>query len=287
MTRPRITVVGSVNLDLVATARTLPAPGETVIGASLARYPGGKGANQALAAQRLGADVSLIARVGRDGFAEEALRLLMAGGVDLSRCIADEAAPTGAALIAVADDGENQIVVASGANVRLSAADLASGLEGALILQLEVPLAANLAALERAPGFACVNLAPAAEVPNAVFERADLIVVNEGEAAFYGARLHRAKGRVAVTYGAKGAALFQGGVQLAEAQPPRVTAVDATGAGDAFVAALTLAHLEERSPTDALAFACAAGALAATQPGAQPALPYRAKVEALLAEARG
>jgi ribokinase len=111
-----ITVVGSVNLDLVASVATLPAPGETVTGATLARHPGGKGANQALAARRLGAEVRLVARVGADAMAEEALALLRADGVDLTGCTSDETAPTGVALIAVAADGENQIVVASGAN---------------------------------------------------------------------------------------------------------------------------------------------------------------------------
>ena len=117
---PHITVVGSVNLDIVARGERLPRPGETVTGATLARHPGGKGANQALAARRLGAEVCLVARVGRDAAADEALALLRAGGVDLSRCGVDDEAATGVALIAVAADGENQIVVAPGANARLA-----------------------------------------------------------------------------------------------------------------------------------------------------------------------
>jgi ribokinase len=280
MSAPRVTVVGSVNLDFVATGAALPGPGETVTGASLARHPGGKGANQALAARRLGAEVSLVGRVGNDAMADEALRLLRAEGVDLAGCVADAAEPTGVALIAVAPGGENQIVVAPGANAALTPELLASTPDGALICQLELPVETVARAVGQARGFVCVNLAPAAEVPDAVFERADLIVVNQTEAAFYGERLHRARGLVAITLGARGAELYRGGARLATAAPPKVEAVDATGAGDAFVAALTVALLEGRAPEPALAFACAAGALAATRPGAQPSLPDRLEVEA-------
>ena len=282
MTEPAITVVGSVNLDLVATAARLPAPGETVTGAVLARHPGGKGANQALAARRLGARVRLVARVGADAMAAEALALLRAEGVDLGACRADPAAPTGVALIAVAAGGENQIVVAPGANAALRPEHLPSSITGALICQLEVPVETVAAAAAGAAGFVCINLAPALEAPDLLLRRADLLVVNEGEAAVYGERLHGGRGLVAVTHGAAGAALLRGGQVLATAEPPRVEAVDTTGAGDAFVAALTLALLEERPHGPALAFACAAGALAATRPGAQPSLPSRAEVDALL-----
>ena len=282
MTRPQITVVGSVNLDFVATAATLPAPGETVTGATLARHPGGKGANQALAAQRLGADVKLVARVGADSLADEALCLLRAEGVDLSACAVDEAAATGVALIAVAAGGENQIVVAPGANAAFTPQRLVHAPQGALICQLELPLATVTKAVAAAGGFVCLNLAPAAPMPPETLARADLIVVNETEAAFYGSALDGLPGLVAVTRGAKGAALYRAGLQIAAAAPPPVTAFDATGAGDAFVAALTLALLEGQAPETALRFACAAGALAATRPGAQPSLPTRAEVDACL-----
>lgn len=282
---PRIVVVGSVNLDLVAVGATLPAPGETVTGATLGRYPGGKGANQALAARRLGAEVRMVARVGRDAFAEEALALLRAEAVDLADCGVDDVATTGVALIAVSASGENQIMVASGANMALAPQHLPTLGDAALILQLEIPLETNLAAIRDAGGFVAVNLAPAAPVPDLVFERADLIVVNEGEAATCGPRLHAAKGLVAVTLGARGAELYASGRRLAAATPPRVRPVDTTGAGDAFVAALTVALLEGQGPGDALAFACATGALAATRPGAQTSLPRRAEVEAILAGA--
>lgn len=278
----RLTVVGSINLDLVATAPALPRAGETVTGAALARHPGGKGANQALAAQRLGADVCLIGRVGDDAMADEATALLEAGGVELSEVDTDPTAPTGVALIAVDPSGENQIVVAAGANHRMTAAQLPARIEAPLILQLELPLEVCEAAVGRATDFVCVNLAPAQPVSDQLLRRADLIVVNETEAAFYGEILHQGGGRVVTTLGARGAVMHQRGAEIARAAPPKVTAVDATGAGDAFVGAICVALLEGMEAEAALRFACAAGALAATRPGAQPSLPTRAEVEAII-----
>ncbi|HYD26721.1 ribokinase [Brevundimonas sp.] len=278
----KITVVGSINLDLVATAPQLPRAGETVTGATLARHPGGKGANQALAAQRLGAEVRLVGRVGDDAMAEEALALLEAGGVDLSEVETDPEAPTGVALIAVDPSGENQIVVAAGANHRMTATQLPARIEGALILQLELPLDVVEAAAGRATDFVCVNLAPAQPVSDQLLRRADLIVVNETEAAFYGEVLHQGGGRVVTTLGARGAVMHQRGGEIARAAPPKVAAVDATGAGDAFVGAICVALLEGMEAEAALSFACAAGALAATRPGAQPSLPTRAEIETII-----
>lgn len=277
-----ITVVGSINLDFVASAPSLPAAGETVTGATLARHPGGKGANQALAAEKLGAEVCLIGRVGDDGMADEALSLMEAFGVDLSGVETDIAAPTGVALIAVDPSGENQIVVAAGANHLVTPEQLPSRIECPLIVQLELPIETVEAAVGRAVGFVCANLAPAAPVSEALLRRADLIVVNEVEAAFYGEILHHGGGRVVVTQGARGAEMYHRGVKVAWATPPGITAVDATGAGDAFVGAITVALLEGMEPQAALRFACAAGAAAATRPGAQPSLPTRDEVEALL-----
>ncbi|MBJ7446498.1 MAG: ribokinase [Brevundimonas sp.] len=278
----RITVVGSINLDFVASAPSLPAPGETVTGATLARHPGGKGANQALAAQRLGAEVCMIGRVGRDGMAEEALALLLADDVDTGGVLTDAEAPTGVALIAVDPDGENQIVVAAGANHRVMPEQLPARIECPLILQMELPVETVEAAVGRATDFVCVNLAPAAPVSDQLLRRADLIVVNESEAAFYGDLLHHGGGRVVVTLGARGAEMYQRGSLIASATPPRVKAVDATGAGDCFVGAICVALLEGQSPEAALTFACAAGAIAATRPGAQPSLPTRDEVEAII-----
>jgi len=277
-----ITVVGSINLDFVATGPRLPAPGETVTGATLARHPGGKGANQALAAQRLGADVAMIGRVGRDALAEEALALLVQADVDVGAVVADDALATGVALIAVDPTGENQIVVAAGANHAATPEQLPQRIETPLIVQLELPIDTVEAAVGRATGFVCANLAPAAPVSESLLRRADLIVVNETEAAFYGEALHHGGGRVVITRGARGATLYHRGVEQARATPPRVTAVDATGAGDGFVGAITVALVEGMEPEEALIFACAAGALAATRPGAQSSLPTRAEVETIL-----
>jgi ribokinase len=271
-----------VNLDLVATAEKLPAPGETVTGATLARHPGGKGANQALAARRMGARVTLHARVGRDEMANEAIMLLMEGGVSLEGMTVDPDVPTGVALIAVSADGENQIIVAPGANRRFTPDLFTPPKADAVICQLEIPIETVMMAADTTTGLFAVNLAPAREVPDALIERADLIIVNETEARAYSVRLARARGLVATTFGRHGASLVRDGQEIARASPPQVEAVDTTGAGDAFVGALVVALAEGQEPQAALRLACATGALAATKPGAQPSLPTRAEVEALL-----
>jgi ribokinase len=277
-----IVVVGSVNLDLSATVARLPEPGETITGASLSRFPGGKGANQALAARRLGADVQLVGCVGDDSAADEALALLREGGVDLSHLQVLPDSPTGIALICVAPSGENQIVVAPGANAAMDQGALMLGSADALICQLEIPADVIARAAAEFEGFFCANLAPAKEIDATVLQRADLVIVNETEAAWYGETLEACGGLVAITYGARGASLRKGGTLIAEATPPEVAAVDTVGAGDAFTAALTIALVEGEDASDALRFACAAGAAAATRAGAQPSLPTRAEVEALL-----
>jgi ribokinase len=272
---PSIVVVGSVNLDLAAAVSRLPVAGETVTGAELNRFPGGKGANQALAAKRLGAEVALVGRVGDDAAAGEALALLRAGGVDLTRCGKDATAPTGIALIAVSPTGENQIVVAPGANRKLVPEMIELPEADALICQLEVPIDALVHVAKVFDGFFCINLAPALDVPVELIQRADLIVVNETEAAYYGEALSVCDGLLATTYGADGAVLKKHGEILAEAKPPQIDAVDATGAGDTFTAALTVAIVEGQGLEDALNFACAAGAASAMKAGAQPSLPFR------------
>ena len=277
-----IVVVGSVNLDLSATVARLPAPGETITGATLSRFPGGKGANQALAARRLGAQVQLVACVGDDAAAVEALAMLREGGVDLSRVQVLEGSQTGVALICVEPSGENQIVVAPGANAVMRPGEMALGSADALICQLEIPGEAIAAAANAFVGFFCANLAPAKEIDVAVLQRADLVIVNETEAAWYGDSLAACTGMVATTFGARGASLRKAGALIAEATPPVITAIDTVGAGDAFTAALTIALVEGAEPADALRFACAAGAAAATRAGAQPSLPTREEVETLL-----
>ncbi len=278
----RITVVGSINVDMVATAPSLPRAGETVTGAVLARHPGGKGANQALAARRLGADVALIGAVGEGPLSDEALVLLEEAGVDLTGVGSADGTPTGVALIAVDPSGENQIVVASGANGQVRPEHLPARIDDPLIVQLELPVDTVEAAVGRATGFVCANLAPARPVSEALLRRCDLIVVNETEAEFYGDALHSGGGQVVITRGAAGASLYKRGAVVAEVGAPLVEAVDATGAGDAFVGAITVAFLEGQPVDAALRFSCAAGALAATVQGAQPSLPTREQVEALL-----
>jgi ribokinase len=279
VTQPSVTVVGSINLDLVARCDHLPRPGETVGDATLARLPGGKGANQAVAAAKLGARVALVGHVGRDGFADEALRPVAEAGVDV-RDVAAVDEPTGVALIVVDDAGENQIVVAPGANATLEPSGVRVDEDAdAVLCQLEVPIAAVEAAAERAPRLLCLNAAPARPVPAAVVERADLVVVNryERDALPTEPRL------LAVTLGDEGAILYEAGREVARARPPRVDAVDGTAAGDAFCAALVVSIVEGRPRGEALARACTAGAIAASRFGAQPSLPDAAEIDMLLA----
>jgi len=284
----RISVVGSINLDLVASGAPLPAPGETVTGAQFAQHPGGKGANQALAARRLGAEVAMVGCVGDDTLAEPALALLRADGVDVSGVMFEVGVPTGVALISVSPEGENQITVASGANLQVSDSDVMNlSMCDAVLCQLEVPVQAVIAALaaEVDRGLFAVNLAPAIEVPGSLLRQADLLIVNEIEATFYGDALHTGKGLVAVTLGGEGAVLYRAGAEIARVPAFDVPVVDTTGAGDTFCGALVLALAEGQGEDAALRFASAAAALAVTRAGAQPSLPRRAEVEALLVRA--
>ncbi|HEY6962886.1 MAG TPA: ribokinase [Gaiellaceae bacterium] len=261
-----LTVVGSVNLDLVARVGTLPRAGETVAGTDFARIPGGKGANQAVAAARLGAHVRMVGAVGDDPLADEALAELRESGVELHL---KRAGTTGIALILVDDAGENQIVVVPGANAHVDATSPA----GAVLCQLEVTDEVVVAAARNADFFA-LNAAPARPIDL----EPDLLIVNRLE--------HEVVSRgklVAVTYGAEGAALFEDGREVARATPPRVHAVDGTAAGDAFAACLVVSLLEGLERDDALRRACAAGAVAASRFGAQSSLPTAAEVAAILA----
>jgi ribokinase len=273
---PRITVVGSVNLDLVARCERLPRPGETVSGAEFSRVPGGKGANQAVAAARLGAAVRFVGVVADDEIAGEALTGLENAGVDLTGLarLPEAGAHTGVALILVDAEGENEIVVAPGANARLTPADVDVGEADAVICQLEIPDDAVAAAAGQAR-WLCLNAAPARQVT----VEPDLLVVNrlEHEVTGDAGRL------VAVTLGPEGAVLLEDGEEVARAEPPRVDAVDGTAAGDAFTACLVVSLVEGRPHDEALRRACAAGALAASRPGAQPSLPTAAEIDRILA----
>ena len=242
-------------------------------GATFARVPGGKGANQAVAAARLGADVSLIGCVGSDEFADEALAELRAAGVDLTR-VRRVDGPTGVALITVDSAGENEIVVAPGANLGLRADDVVLPEVDGVLAQQEIPAAAVERAAELARGRFYLNAAPARHSS----PEADLTIVNRYELeALLGWR-----GLVCLTLGAEGAVLLEEGEEIARAAAPHVEAVDGTGAGDAFTACLVVSLLEGRERDEALRRACAAGALAASRLGAQPSLPTADEVDALL-----
>ncbi|HKX75719.1 MAG TPA: ribokinase [Acidimicrobiia bacterium] len=279
---PALTVVGSVNLDFVVRLPRLPVAGETVTEGLLAIHPGGKGANQALAARRMGADVSLVAAVGNDAHAEAAVELLRAAGVNLDRCWSFEGAATGVALVMVGERGENQIGVAPGANRLLTSDVLELTPDEAVLCQLEVPLETVEAAARTSTGFFALNAAPARPLPSAVLTRADLLIVNEVERDFYHEQLEAVPGLVVVTMGGAGAVAFRRGRPVAQAAPPQVEVVDTVGAGDAFVGAFTVSLLEGMGLEPALTRACAAGALAASRPGAQPSLPTAADVDAIM-----
>jgi ribokinase len=264
-----VAVVGSVNLDIVATVRQFPEPGETVTNAEVNRYPGGKGGNQALAARRLGARVFMVACVGDDPAAGEAVATLSSEGVDLEYCARLEGASTGLAMILVSEKGENQIVVAPGANAKFGPEMLRLPEADTVIAQLETPMETVRRAATDTDGFFCLNAAPARQVPVEILKRTNLLVINEIEARVLGRHLDRYGGLLATTYGSKGAVLSREGKVLASAVPPKVNVVDTTGAGDAFTAALTLALVHGMNAEQALDLACRCGALATTRAGAQ------------------
>jgi ribokinase len=270
MAAPNLTVVGSINLDLVVQAERLPRPGETVSGARFSRVPGGKGANQAVAAARLGAQVALVGCVGGDELSEEALVGLREAGVEERWLVKDAA--TGVALITVDAEGETTIVVAPGANAELRPEDLALGDADAVLCQQEIPVETVDRAAELAPRF-FLNAAPAREGA----PPAELTIVNRLELEALGER----PGLVCLTLGPEGAVLLEDGEEVARAEPPSVEAVDGTGAGDAFTACLVVSLLEGRTRDESLRRACAAGALAASRFGAQPSLPTAEEVDAL------
>lgn len=236
-----------------------------------ARYPGGKGANQAVACARLGAEVTMIGAVGPDPLADEALAGLREARVALE--LYESGEPTGIAVILVDQAGENQIVVAPGANAALASVVLPE--HDAVLCQLEIPDVAVESAWEACSGVFCLNAAPAR--PVAIDP--DLTVVNRYELE----DLTHRDGLVAVTFGAEGAILLEDGEEVARSTPPEVVVVDGTAAGDAFTACLLVSLLEEREYADALRRACAAGALAASREGAQPSLPTVAEIDAILA----
>jgi ribokinase len=301
----RVIVVGSLNMDLVVRAPRIPQVGETLIGSQFQTVPGGKGANQAVAAARLGAHVSLVGRVGRDAFGAALLENLTTDGIDHTFVIQDPAGATGVALIVVDDAGQNSIVVASGANMRLSpgdveAASAAIASADVVLMQLESPLesvtrAAEIAQARGVP--VILNPAPARPLPSTLLSLVDVLIPNESETALLtemptdgqvdaqaAAAALRALGvgTVILTLGNRGALLAQATGTI-HVPTFRVTPVDTTAAGDAFVGGFAVALAEGRSWREAVRWGNAAGALATTTMGAQPSLPTRRAVETLLA----
>jgi ribokinase len=300
----RLVVIGSVNADLVVTAPRFARPGETILGGSFAFHPGGKGANQAVAAARLGASVSFVGRVGSDHWGERLRSTLAGEGVGVEHLRSDALAPSGVAAITVVPGGENSIVVAPGANGCIGEDDVdrARGLiaqAASILLQGEIPGRANLRAAElaRQHGVRVMwNAAPMAEDARGFCGRADLVVVNRGEAAALAGRdgaplelageiVRAGAGLAVVTLGDEGAIAWDGKAVVRRGAFA-AGVVDTTGAGDAFAGALAVAIGEGRGLGSALEFACAAGALAVGVAGAMTSLPSREAVERLVAGPR-
>ncbi len=294
-----ITVFGSINVDLVCRVEKTPMPGETVIGSDYRLIPGGKGANQALAARRAGADVRLVGAIGDDDIGTVALAELEPGGVDLS-AVARRRGTTGLAIITVDDKGENTIVVSPGANATATADQIpADALTAAdtLLLQLEVPEKEAMEAARRARAAGArviLSVAPFAPLDPGRLGDVGIVIVNEHEAASFARHLGLATGdaeatvkalagrlgrTVIATLGPEGA-VAAGPDGFARVAAPKVTPVDTTGAGDTFAGVLA-AYLDEgRDLATAMRHAAVAGSLACTRHGAQPSFPMRAEIEA-------
>ncbi len=300
---PSVVVVGSLNMDLVVTTPRLPAPGETLLGGGFANHAGGKGANQAVAAARLGARVTMVGACGQDAFGNALVAGLAADGVDVTGVLRRDDVPTGIALITVDAAGANTIVVAAGANATLTPSDVDRSRQAivdadVLVVQLETPLAAITHAVQLAAAsdrHVILNAAPAATLPRELLAGVRTLVVNETEAAIVAGTSGeistllaalRALGpkTVVVTLGDRGALTLHESELIRTPAFP-VNAVDTVGAGDAFVGSFATACAMASPVRHALRFAAAAGALAVTRAGAQSSLPHRADVEGLLASA--
>lgn len=287
--RPRITVLGSTNMDLVTRTPRLPVPGETLLGTSFTATPGGKGANKAIAAARAGADVEFIGAVGDDTFALELREVLVLNDVGTA-LLREVDGPSGVAAIAVDDAAENCIVVVGGANstvTELSGAESAAVANAdILLLDLELPLAVVVEGARHAHAkgtTVILNPSPVQELPTELLDAVDVLVLNEAEANTIGADALAGVEHVVITLGADGAR-YRGPGGATETVPALpVDVVDTTGAGDAFAGVLAVAW--QLGPADALRWACAAGGLASTVAGASPSLPQRADIERALAEA--
>ena len=272
----KIAVLGSINIDLVASAERLPCPGETVAGSDFRREPGGKGANQACAAARLGSDVTMFGAVGSDADGDLALAGLRAAGVHIGH-VRQVDAPTGVALIATDGHGENQIVVCPGANNAVAPPDDTAF--DMLIAQLEISVDVVEAAFTATDAFTVLNASPARALPERLIERADLIVVNEHEhVALDGLRGAR---RVVVTYGSGGSALYEYGERRFAVPAVPAPVVNSVGAGDAYCAAVALGMASGADARSALATASAVGSAAVSDPASQPILQTLETYEAM------
>ena len=306
----RIVVVGSFNMDLVVRLPAIPRPGETLLGGVFATYPGGKGSNQAVAAARLGGEVTMIGRVGADAFGDQLLTMSRSEGIDTRFVGIDPHEATGVALIEVDDQGQNSIAVASGANFTLTAADVASAFAqleriDLLVMPLETPMTTIVTAAElarKAGARVVLNPAPAQHLSLELLRNVDVLIPNEHEAAFMtGIAIHSPQdarqaaahllqsgpASVIVTMGSSGALIAQATqTEIVHTQTSAfsVKAVDTTAAGDGFVGALAVALGEGLSLPAAARFASAAAAISVTRAGAQPSLPTRAEVEDFLRE---
>ena len=295
----KVLVVGSINMDLVVRVPHSPRPGETVLGGDFETFPGGKGANQAVAAARMGGEVTMVGRVGSDNFGDTLIQGLIEDKIKTSYVIKDSETPTGIAMIAVAADGENLIVVASGANFEVSEADVTHARDimrdtDLLLLQLECPMEAVTAAVDLAKAYdipVILNPAPAQPLSKALLANVDVLTPNETELMML-AGVDNVEGAIekvlswgtknlVVTLGANGARVVSEGVDK-HVPAHEITAVDTTAAGDAFNGALAVAFAEGKSLLEAVDYGMAAGALAATRRGAQPSLPTRDAVENLI-----
>jgi ribokinase len=299
-----VVVVGSVNVDMAVRVAQLPGPGETVVGGEYWRAPGGKGGNQAVAAARIGGDVSLLAAVGDDDLGAGAIDDLHSEGVDVDAVRRVEGAPTGVALIMVDSSGENLIAVASGANARLSAADVESGLARirprVVLAALEVPDEAVLAAAHAAAAVGAtfvLNPAPFRPIAPELLAQVQVLTPNQheafalagGEEAGTAGELREScrrfsaalAGDLVVTLGPEGAALYSHGRETI-VSAPAVAAVDATGAGDAFSGILAVGLAEGRPLPEAVRRAVAGATMATRSRGARTGLPNRAELEAFL-----
>lgn len=295
-----LVVAGSANIDLFFRVERFPRPGETLRADSFATFCGGKGANQAVAAGRLEGGVAFVGRVGADGFGREIRASLEAAGVNTEALVEDDRSPTGTAGILVDRNGENQIVISAGANGRVTGSEVVAALERfgrarTLLLQLEIPLEAVRGALQaaRVAGVSTIlNPAPATELADEILRCVDVLTPNQTELALLareddpvlgGRRLIAAGvGCVIMTRGREGA-LFVDAERVEETPSIEVEAVDTVGAGDAFNGALALFLARGLGRERAVALACRAGALAATKPGAQAAMPSLDELRAVSA----